>query len=266
MSLRFFRRLRHRYAPPCLYFFPFSIYSIMVRFTIALALRDKFASRELVRLTYQLVNLHRNENLEEGYLVNVNPKGQVPALTAKSLPAPLTDSLSISYWVCERQPSLIPETHRASIHRLLSQLHCIQGNPQNPAVYDLLARRDITPEHRRALEYKRDCQNKQIESLFDDGGQQRTNKARDLFSDVLLEYDKFNRGGVWIFGDDIGPTVLDAHIVAFIARLIDVQLMEFVPSELLKYAKVVMGLPEWEQVMHGRPTEWDPSLGPVDEL
>ncbi|KAB8252759.1 hypothetical protein BDV35DRAFT_165490 [Aspergillus flavus] len=130
----------------------------MVQFTIALALRDKSqSSRELAKIKHRLVNLHRNENLSEDYLLHVNPKGKVPALTSKSIPAPLTDSLSISYWVCEQHPSLIPEAHRTTIQRLLSQLHHIQAeNNPNPAVDDLLARTDISPEHRRALEYKRD--------------------------------------------------------------------------------------------------------------
>ncbi|KAE8399019.1 hypothetical protein BDV37DRAFT_275649 [Aspergillus pseudonomiae] len=159
MLLRFYQKLRGRDdSDPCLYIFPFSLHSIMVQFTIALALRNKSqSSRELGRIKYRLVNLHRNENLSEDYLVHVNPRGKVPALTAKSIPAPLTDSLSISYWVCEQHPSLIPETHRTTIQRLLSQLHRIQAdNNPNPAVDDILARTDISLEHRRALEHKRD--------------------------------------------------------------------------------------------------------------
>lgn len=50
----------------------------MVQFTIALALRDKSqSSRELAKIKHRLVNLHRNENLSEDYLLHVNPKGKV---------------------------------------------------------------------------------------------------------------------------------------------------------------------------------------------
>ncbi|KAB8225762.1 hypothetical protein BDV33DRAFT_77802 [Aspergillus novoparasiticus] len=241
----------------------------MVQFTIALALRDKSqSSRELAKIKHRLVNLHRNENLSEDYLLHVNPRGRVPAFTSKSIPAPLTDSLSISYWVCEQHPSLIPETHRTTIQRLLSQLHRIQAdNNPNPAVDDFLARKDISPEHRRALEYKRDCDRKQIEPDLDNEYEEgMTDQARQLFSEVLIEYQKFNHGAMWIFGDKIRPTVLDAHIVSFIARLIDIHLEELVPSQLQTYAKAIMELPEWETVMQGMPTVWNPSLGPIDQL
>ncbi|KAF7587652.1 hypothetical protein BBP40_006908 [Aspergillus hancockii] len=240
----------------------------MVQFTIAIAVRDRsHSTRELGKIKYRLVNLHQNEALQEDYLLHVNPRGRVPALTAKSLPAPLTDSLSISYWICEQHPSLIPERHRTTIQRLLSQLHRIQVENPNPAVDDILARDDITPEYRRALEYKRNCERKHTEPVLNDNDEEpMTDQARLLFSDVLVEYGKFNRGGIWIFGDDTGPTVLDAHIAAFIARLIDIHLEELVPSQMLMYAKSIMGLPEWNEVMRGRPTVWNPSLGPVDQL
>ncbi|KAB8256646.1 hypothetical protein BDV32DRAFT_93368 [Aspergillus pseudonomiae] len=270
MLLRFYQKLRGRDdSDPCLYIFPFSLHSIMVQFTIALALRNKSqSSRELGRIKYRLVNLHRNENLSEDYLVHVNPRGKVPALTAKSIPAPLTDSLSISYWVCEQHPSLIPETHRTTIQRLLSQLHRIQAdNNPNPAVDDILARTDISLEHRRALEHKRYCDRKQIEPDFDNEHEEgMTDQARHLFCEVVVEYQKVNHSGVWIFGDKTGPTVLDAHIVAFIARLIDIHLEDLVPPQLHTYAKAIMELPEWEAVMQGMPTVWNPSLGPINQL
>ena len=93
-----------------------------------------------------------------------------------------------------------------------------------------------------------------------------TDQAKQLFSKVLVEYQKFNHGGMWIFGDKTGPTVLDAHIVAFTARLIDIHLEELVPPQLQTYAKAIMELPEWETVMQGMPTVWNPSLGPIDQL
>lgn len=79
MLLRLYQKLRGRdYSDPCLYIFPFSLPSIMVQFTIALALRNKSqSSQNLAKIKHRLVNLHRNENLGEDYLLHVNPRGKV---------------------------------------------------------------------------------------------------------------------------------------------------------------------------------------------
>jgi hypothetical protein len=79
-------------------------------------------------------------------------------LTSKGLPSPLTDCLSVIYWVCEQCPELLPAKYRTEILRLLTQLHeNFEGySSANPAVEDLLANHDITPTHRQALEYKRE--------------------------------------------------------------------------------------------------------------
>jgi hypothetical protein len=79
MMIRLYQKIRGRNSSrPCLYYFPFSIYSIMVRFTILIALRDRSPStRELAKIKYRLVNLHRNETLEEDYILHVNPRGRV---------------------------------------------------------------------------------------------------------------------------------------------------------------------------------------------
>jgi hypothetical protein len=66
----------------CLYVYPFSIQCIVVQLTVALALRGKLrASRDLAHLKYRLVNLEKNENLQEWYLLEVNPLGRVSNLT-----------------------------------------------------------------------------------------------------------------------------------------------------------------------------------------
>lgn len=57
-----------------LYYFPFSLYSILVRFAIELGYSMNPKSSPNVRL--RLVNLYREENLSEEYL-KVNQKGQV---------------------------------------------------------------------------------------------------------------------------------------------------------------------------------------------
>lgn len=56
---------------------PFSLYSIMVRFTYALARSSADQTTAGVRLENKLVDHHRDENLAEEYLLKVNSKGQV---------------------------------------------------------------------------------------------------------------------------------------------------------------------------------------------
>ena len=65
----------------------------------------------------------------------------------------------------------------------------------------------------------------------------------------------------WLFGD--APTVLDAHAVPFVARMLDVGRDALVPARVAAYARRVMARPEWQAVTHGRPTMWHPSMGRV---
>jgi hypothetical protein len=57
-----------------LYHFPFSLFSIMVRYAIALGQASHEAG---LRIEEKIVDLHRDENLSEWYLTEINPKGQV---------------------------------------------------------------------------------------------------------------------------------------------------------------------------------------------
>ncbi|KAL2826667.1 hypothetical protein BDW59DRAFT_62939 [Aspergillus cavernicola] len=270
-AARIWKKIRRNEADPCLYVYPFSIQSIVVHFTIVLALRGKSRpSRDLAHLGFRLVNVERNENLQEWYLRDVNPLGKVPTLTSKSLASPLTDCLSVVYWICEQCPRLLPEAHREEICRLLSELHenFEEYSSPNPAVEDFLTNHDITPTHRQALQYKRECQRKQreIAAYNLSGGRSMTGQTTVFLDGVVELRDKYSSGGTWIFGGDIGPTVLDAHVVAFAARLMDISLEELVPTPLRTYAATIMSLPEWKQVTGGRPTVWDPMLGPAEGI
>lgn len=157
-----------------LYVCPFSLYSIMARFTIALGCRHHKAPRGLPDITYKLLNLHTDENLEEWYLTTVNPKGQVPAMYAERNAQPRfakkTDSLDISKVFCIVYfPGMFPDEHKTTIEELLGKIHAIQGfslsvkEPREEAKVEmldrglekLLARDDISTSYRRALEYKR---------------------------------------------------------------------------------------------------------------
>lgn len=94
------------------------------------------------------------------------------------------------------------------------------------------------------------------------------NDARDFFARLLALYKAQGGDSPWLFGPDAGPTLLDAHTVPFIARLMDdkVKRHDLVPPELQEYATRVMKRPEWDAVTHGRPTVWNASLGPVRDL
>lgn len=60
-----------------LHVFPFSLYSIMARFTYVLARSTESPASNDIVFENKLVNLHHDENIAEDYLVQVNPKGQV---------------------------------------------------------------------------------------------------------------------------------------------------------------------------------------------
>lgn len=58
-----------------LHYFPFSLYSLMVRFALVIGRRLNPETAPNVEI--KLVNLHREENFSEQYLTLVNSKGQV---------------------------------------------------------------------------------------------------------------------------------------------------------------------------------------------
>lgn len=233
---------------------------------------------------------------------------QVPALTGPKLSAPLTDSVDISFWLCGHYPKLLPPEHESTIRDLFSKLHDINiftlsarrdampsewpasGIPPT-AIDALLAKPDseISPEYRRALENKRELYARHRSLLHElpmtNAGNFSHNKtkadalspaqidlaekdARDFFARVLSLHKAQGGDSLWLFGPDTGPTVLDAHTVPFIARLMDdkVKRHDLVPPEIQEYATRVMRLPEWDAVTHGRPTVWNASLGPVRDL
>lgn len=64
-----------------LYIFPFSLYSIMARFTAALGAKSGEATKP-ISVEHRLVNVHQNENVAEWYLLSINPKGQVSSAAA----------------------------------------------------------------------------------------------------------------------------------------------------------------------------------------
>lgn len=70
----------------------------------------------------------------------------------------------------------------------------------------------------------------------------------------------------WTFGARVGPTVLDSHLVPLVLRCVEAGNAELVPPELQRWAEAKSKSPEWQKVMHGKPTMWDPSMGPVADM
>lgn len=146
---------------------PFSLYSMMARHTIQLGSTTRGA-KPPKKITLEFINHHELENLQEDYLIHVNPKGQVPAMTGDVLEQPLTDSLSITLYLSEKHyPAMLPPKYVAVISDCLLRIHNIPGlsfsikNPtaemkqRNPSpVENILKRTDISPEYRKALEAK----------------------------------------------------------------------------------------------------------------
>lgn len=97
-------------------------------------------------------------------------------------------------------------------------------------------------------------------------------QAADLFQQLLQIYREHHSSpateqeqdrAIWLFGAATGPTILDAHAVALIARVDDAGQDELVPGDLLAYARKARSLPAWEAVTHGRKTIWNRSYGHV---
>lgn len=95
-------------------------------------------------------------------------------------------------------------------------------------------------------------------------------QVTDLFQDLIALRKKHNppadHDGLWLFGPSAGPTVLDAHAAALIARLADARHKDLVPEELLAIAQKVTTLPAWKDVTKGRSTIWNVGYGHVASL
>lgn len=147
-----------------LYSAPFSLYSMMARHTVLLGPATAKA-KPPKKIDLHFINHQKDENLGEDYLVNINPKGQVPAMTGGALEQPLTDSMSITLHLAETHyPAMLPAEHETVIRRLLERIHAIPGlsfsrkNPTpeliewNPLPADeMVERLDLSSEYREAL-------------------------------------------------------------------------------------------------------------------
>jgi glutathione S-transferase len=82
--------------------------------------------------------------------------------------------------------------------------------------------------------------------------------------DQILTAESRTQGERWLLGGQ--PTIIDAHAVPMIRRLMDRERTELVPSAVLAYAKGVMESDEWDRTVHGRAVTYDRSYGPAKDL
>ncbi|EMC95910.1 hypothetical protein BAUCODRAFT_34669 [Baudoinia panamericana UAMH 10762] len=246
-----------------LYYHDYSLCANMVRFSLAIAGEPRDASSEM-QVEEKAVDIFRGaEQLEEYYLCHINPKGQVPALASKALPKPMAESLDMTLYIAEHYPALIPEAHHRETTAWLRELHGLnyfalsfgdrpqQAQAMVKAIQARLGQDGISPEYRKALEYKLEVTNKEkIQAMAPAARAANEERAKDIAA--KLE-STLQSGKQWLFGSD-RPSALDAHLAVYLARLRDVKREDLIPGRLGTYLEHAMSMPEWEQVMQGRKT------------
>ncbi|ETS76336.1 hypothetical protein PFICI_11723 [Pestalotiopsis fici W106-1] len=248
-----------------LYSSPFSLYSMMARHTIQLGPTTQDA-KSPPKIDLVFINHRKNEALKQDYLLKVNPKGQVPSMTGASLKKSLNDSRSISLFLAENHyPAMLPPQHGAIIRGLLERLHAVPGpsfSNKNPTV-----------------EMKQHNPSPAEEILKRDGARGQSSipaivaqahaDLHAIFAEIVehrKESEAFGNPAAWTFGDQVGPTVLDSHLLPFVLRCMEAGYESLIPEELRHWAVHKSQSPTWFKVMRGRPTQWHPSMGPVEDM
>ncbi|RFU23878.1 hypothetical protein B7463_g12457, partial [Scytalidium lignicola] len=249
-----------------LHYNEFSICSTQTRLTIALQ-KKSTTPEQAIAVIQTPVNIYTMEQLSQNYLLNVNPKGQVPAMTSPHFPRPLTDSYDITKYIGAKCTGLCPPLHQDTILRLLRDLHAIQFlslsfKPEEEraegitkAIQDRLAEKDISDEYRKALEWKAAYHERTLaHGLEPDAITKAYEQTRSFFRDVLAIKESEGRSSPWIFGDEVGPTTLDAHTVPLVARLFDAGNEHLMDERIKSYGRYHFDSDVWQEVMEGRPT------------
>lgn len=148
-----------------LYHFPFSLYSIMARYSLAVASEPTDAD-SVIEVEEKVVDIMHKAQLDEEFLCKINPHGLVPVLTSPSWDQPLPDSLDNTHYFGRKYRSLFPVVHEGDILRLLRELHDISAfslafgtKPEvargfAQAVEERLSKPGISEEYRKALKKK----------------------------------------------------------------------------------------------------------------
>jgi hypothetical protein len=78
-------------------------------------------------------------------------------------------------------------------------------------------------------------------------------QAHAFFAHVEAVMALNTEAGPWIWGRH-GPTALDTHVIAFLARLEDVRHGKFFTERMRAYYEGAVGTEDWKGVMGGRGT------------
>jgi hypothetical protein len=193
-----------------------------------------------------------------------------------------------------RYPSLCPETHSQEIEYLLAELHEISYvtltfKPEERRIENIMkvvkARIDSTETskpYRKLLQRKYegydpnrcncdvdrkadlDRHAQERAALADKHGTESPITGVRVETKIFLDkiaaiLDKHKESVMsapvtWIFGSATGPTALDAHVIPFIARLLDADHEDIIPENVLKYAKRHLRDKPWLDLTEGKPT------------
>lgn len=155
-------------TPFTLYEADYSICAITVRITHAMRGEPRPDYPDMNWLTKTIsISPENPEQLSEFYLCKVNTLGQVPVLVNDALlPSPIPDSVSITWYLCEWYPDLLPPQHAKKIKELIHELHQINigalttgGSSKYPTellakARELLQQNDISNTYKSVLENK----------------------------------------------------------------------------------------------------------------
>ncbi|PVH69738.1 hypothetical protein DL98DRAFT_578190 [Cadophora sp. DSE1049] len=250
--------------PYLLYYNKWSICSQMVQLTLAFKGEPKDDVSSMV-VEQKEIDIIKSEQLEEAYLTEINPKGQVPVLTHPSkLPKPISDSLDITHFITSNYPSLLPENRMDEIIKLLKELHAINyfslsfGNKpaaakaQEVAVDKKIAEPSISERYRKALVFKlKIVQNEKVNGVTDDEIEAQVENTKTFLEKIADFYEPGN--GPWLWGQT-RPTAIDVQVAVFIARLHDVGRGALVPDKLAHLREHMIGTNEWQELYQGRST------------
>ncbi|CRG87495.1 hypothetical protein PISL3812_04513 [Talaromyces islandicus] len=246
-----------------LYHHPYSVCSIMVRYTLALCspAKDNIPALEAEE---KVVDIFNQEQLSQDFL-KINPYGQVPVLMS-SLQSPICDSLEITHFIANYSKNLIPENYKTQITDLLTELHGLNyfslsfpGRQRmavtlSTPIEKRLQDPNITEEYRKALEFKLGVvKRNKVDGLRPEVTSEMERRTRDLMKKIepLLSAAQDLAKNDWLFNLQ-QPTALDAHLVVFIQRMRDVGREALIPETLRRYAEKATKTPEWAQVMGDR--------------
>ncbi|KAK3348582.1 hypothetical protein B0T25DRAFT_546009 [Lasiosphaeria hispida] len=266
-----------------LHMFPFSLGSLMVKFTLVLG-QKRARAADLPELTFhsKLVDLHRDDNIAEDFLKNINCCGEVPVLTGGVLPRPIWHAHDISAWLCHRfRLQHTSDSHVPTTMKLLRKLAVIQtlslsgtsqqslvrgdGSRSCQVVDALLKSTYISPGYRESLEWKKAFdKDTKGSTLSDNNVKAAEDETRQFFRSLMESFPRLGEGeSPWIVAEDTVGSVLDGHTVPFVARLMEYHRHDLIPGRVQKYALRAMASPEWQETTHGRPTLWNATLGHV---